>query len=279
MKIFRKPGGRTEIIGARSVLVFIEAIGKVITMRFLFLILTFVTVAVCTGCAVLEASQKKASYHYQMGLSFLAEGNYTRALIDFSEAEKITPDDPLLLNYLGQVYYFKKRYDLAETKYLRAIAVKPTFSEARNNLGVNYLEMQRWDDAINQLTIVKDDIFYQNHDAACMNLALAYFGKGDYATALSLLRPVMSSNPRNPVVRMNLGRVYFADEKVGLAIAEFKKSIELNRDYARAHYNLALAYLKIQETAAAKAEFNEVIRIDGDGEIGQLSKEYLEMLK
>ncbi|NMC74000.1 MAG: tetratricopeptide repeat protein [Geobacteraceae bacterium] len=248
-------------------------------MRSIFLIMTFLTVAVCTGCSVLEASQKKASYHYQMGLSFLAEGNYTRALIDFTEAEKITPDDPLLLNYLGQVYFLKKRYDLAETRYLRAIAIRPAFSDARNNLGVNYLEMKRWDDAINQLTIVKDDIFYQNHDAACMNLALAYFGKGDYATALTLLRPVVSSNPRNPVARMNLGRVYFADEKIGLAIAEFKKSIELNRDYARAHYNLALAYLKIQETASAKAEFNEVIRIDADGELGQLSREYLEMLK
>lgn len=227
----------------------------------------------------MEASKKKASYHYQMGLSYLAEGNYTRALIDFTEAEKITPDDPMLLNYLGQAYYFKKRYDLAEQRYLRAVAIQRNFSEARNNLGVNYLEMQRWDDAITQLTIVKDDIFYQNHETACMNLALAYFGKGDYTSALNLLRPVVSSNPRNPVARMNLGRVYFADEKFGLAIAEFKKSIELYRDYARAHYNLALAYLKIQETSAAKAAFSEVVRIDGDGEIGQLSKEYLEMLK
>jgi Tfp pilus assembly protein PilF len=248
-------------------------------MRLSFLTLIFVVFAVCSGCAAMEASKKKASYHYQMGLSYLGEGNYTRALIDFTEAEKITPDDPLLLNYLGQVYYLKKRYDLAEPRYLKAIAIQPTFSEARNNLGVNYLEMQRWDAAISQLTIVKDDIFYQNHDAACMNLALAYFGKGDYVTALTLLRPLVSSNPRNPVARMNLGRVYFADEKIGLAIAEFKKAIELSKDYARAHYNLALAYLKLQETNAAKGEFNEVIRIDGDGEMGQLSKEYLEMLK
>jgi tetratricopeptide (TPR) repeat protein len=263
----------------RTISSFIEALEKVTTMRIYFLTLAFVTVSLFTGCAAMDASEKKASYHYQMGISFLGEGNYTRALIDFTEAEKLTPNDPLLLNYLGQVYYIKKRYDLAETRYLRAIAIQPTFSEARNNLGVNYLEMQRWDDAISQLTIVKDDIFYQNNDAACMNLALAYYGKGDYASALKILRPVVSSNPRNPIARMNLGRVYFADDKIGLAIAEFKKSIELSRDYGRAHYNLALAYLKMQETAAAKLEFNEVVRIDGDGEMGQLSKEYLEMLK
>ena len=248
-------------------------------MRSIFVTAVMLTIVFSSGCAAMEASKKKASYHYQMGLSFLAEGNYTRALIDFTEAEKITPDDPLLLNYLGQVYYLKKRYDLAETRYLRAIAVKPDFSEVRNNLGVNYMEMQRWNDAIAQLTMVKNDIFYQNHDNACMNLALAYMGKGDYESSLNILRPVVSANPRNPIARMNLGRVYFAADKVGLAIAEFKKAIELNKDYARARYNLALAYLKLRETSAARTEFTEVIRIDSDGEMGQLSREYIEMLK
>jgi Tfp pilus assembly protein PilF len=227
----------------------------------------------------MEASRKKASYHYQMGLSYLAEGNYTKALIDLTEAEKITPDDPVLLNYLGQAYYFKKRFDLAESKYLRAIELRPNYSEARNNLGATYLELQQWDNAIKQLTVVCNDIFYQNHDTAAMNLALAYFGKGDYVTALTLLRPVIAMNPRSPVARLNLGRVYFADDKNGLAIEEFKKSIELNGNYAKAHYHLALAYLKGMDTVAAKAEFHEVIRINPDDELGQISREHLQMIK
>ena len=149
-------------------------------------------------------------------------------------------------NYLGQAYYYKKRYDLAEPKYLRAIELRPNYSEARNNLGVTYLEMQQWDKAIKQFTLVYNDIFYQNHDAAAMNLALAYYGKGEYDMALSLLRPVIANNPRSPVASLNLGRVYFSDDKTGLAIEEFKKAIELNGNYANAHYLLALAYLKIK---------------------------------
>jgi Tfp pilus assembly protein PilF len=227
----------------------------------------------------MEASRKKASYHYQMGLSYLAEGNYTKALIDLTEAEKITPDDPVLLNYLGQAYYFKKRFDLAEVKYLRSVELRPNYSEARNNLGATYLELQQWDNAIKQLTFVCNDIFYQNHDTAAMNLALAYFGKGDYVTALTLLRPVIALNPRSPVARLNLGRVYFADDKNGLAIEEFRKSIELNGNYAKAHYHLALAYLKDMDTVAAKAEFHEVIRINPDDELGQISREHLLLLK
>ena len=244
-----------------------------------FVIVLLFTLALSTGCGAMEASRKKASYHYQMGLSYLVEGNYTRALIDLTEAEKITPDDPDLLNYLGQAYFFKNRFDLAEAKYLRAIALRPKFSEARNNLGATYLELQQWDNAINQFTLVCNDIFYQNHDSAAMNLALAYYGKGDHEMALSLLRPVIANNPRSPVARLTLGRVYFAAEKTGLAIEEFKKSIEINRDYAKAHYHLALAYLKTKDSVAAKAEFHEVIRINPDDELGQISREHLLLLQ
>jgi Tfp pilus assembly protein PilF len=73
--------------------------------------------------------------------------------------------------------------------------------------------------------------------------------------------------------------VYFADDKNGLAIEEFKKSIELNGNYAKAHYHLALAYLKDMDTVAAKAEFREVIRINPDDELGQISREHLQMIK
>ncbi|MHC1698207.1 MAG: tetratricopeptide repeat protein [Geobacteraceae bacterium] len=244
-----------------------------------FVILLLFVMALSAGCGATEASRKKASYHYQMGLSYLAEGNYTRALIDLSEAEKITSDDPVLLNYLGQAYFFKKRFDLAEAKYLRSIELRPNYSEARNNLGATYMELQQWDKAIKQLTLVCNDIFYQNHDTAAMNLALAYFGKGDYNQALTLLRPVIANNPRSPVARLNLGRVYFAYDKTGLAIEEFKKSIELNADYAKAHYLLGLAYLKCNISDAAKTEFKEVLRINPDDELGQISKEHLQLLK
>ena len=127
------------------------------------------------GCGIHEARMKEASYHYQMGLSYLGENNSTGALIELTEAEKLTPDDPELLNYLGMAYYRKNRYDIAEQKYLRALELRPNYSEARNNLGVNYLEMKRWDDAIAVLKQVTDDLFYKDQVSATINLGLAYF--------------------------------------------------------------------------------------------------------
>lgn len=233
----------------------------------------------CSSCATRQAAQNKAEYHLQMGQSFYAENNFTAALVEFTEAEKATPRNPELLNYLGLAYFRKGRFDLAEAKYRRALELRPNYSEARNNLGVNYLEMKRWDDAVKEFRQVLDDIFYPGQENVQINLGLALFGKGDYQQALPILRSMVGRNPTDPRARVSLGRVYFALDKTDLAVGEFKKALELNRSYANAYYHLALAEVKLKDTASAKKAFSEVIRIAPDSEIGQLSREYLDMLK
>src|SRR6185369_8304646 len=240
-----------------------------------FAIMLGLSLLVASGCTLGQASKNKSLYHYQMGQSFYAENNYTAALVEFSEAEKLTPKDPVLLNDLGLTYFRKGRYEQAEQKYLRALELRPNYSEARNNLGVTYLELKRWDDAIAQLKLVRDDIFYLGQEGAAINLGLAYLGKGDYQQALALFRNAVAKSPADPRIRLHLGRVYFALDKTELAVAEYRKALELNGSYANAYYNLALAQVKLKDPAGARAAFREVIRIAPDSEIGQLSREYL----
>jgi len=232
-----------------------------------------------SGCALSQGEKNRSIYHLQMGQSFYAENNFTGALLEFSEAEKLTPKDPELLNQLGLTYFRKGRFDLAEAKYLKALDQRPRFSEARNNLGVNYLEMKRWDDAIVQFKTVQDDIFYQGQESAVINLGLAHLGKGDYPQALAVLRGAVGRNGSDPRTRLHLGRVYFSMERTELAIEEYRKALQLNSSYASAYYHLGLAQVKLKDSEAARSAFNAVVRIVPDSEIGQLSREYLDLLK
>ncbi len=233
---------------------------------------------VSAGCVSTQAS-KRASYHYQMGLSYLSEDNPTGALVEFTEAEKIDTDNPELQNNLGLAYFKKNRYDIAEQKFLRALALKPEFTEARYNLGLNYLQMKRWDDAIHEFKLVTEDIFYQNQESAVINLGIAYLSKGEYPKALATLRSAVSTYPRNPIARVYLGKVYFVLDRVDESIGEYRRAVELNAEYANAHYQLALAYLKVKDNRAALTSFKEVLRIAPDSDIGRLSREYLELLR
>jgi len=247
--------------------------------HYLRFILFLSAVTLIGGCALGAASRKQATYHFQMGLSHLGENNVTGALIEFTEAEKIDPDNFELQNYLGLVYFRKNKFEISEKKYLKAIALKPDYSGARNNLAVTYLEMKRWDDAIYQLKLVTEDIFYQNQTDAGINLSLAYYGKGDFKQALATLRPLSSTAPMDPRIRVYIGRIYYATDKIDLAIAEYRKAIELYPDYILAHYSLAQAVMKMGDRKTAAKHFKEVVRIAPDSEMAHLSQEYLELLK
>lgn len=235
------------------------------------------------GCAGARSQQNginnPASYHYQMGLSFLGERNFTGALVELTKAEQLDPDNPELLYNLGMAYLGKGRPDLAEPRLQKAVMLKPNYSSARNDLGVAYLELKRWDNAIQQFKIVKDDIFYANNDNAAINLGLAYLGKGDYPKALEELRAVAAANPRNPVVRVSLGRVWFAMDRTEQAIEEYSRALEIYRDYGAAWYYLGLAQLKLNNQREARGSFREVLRIFPDSELGRLATGYLELLK
>jgi type IV pilus assembly protein PilF len=226
-----------------------------------------------------EVKPDPAAYHYQMGLSYLGERNFTSALMELTEAEKFDPDNPDVLYNLGLAYIGKKRPDLAEQRFLKVIQLKPKNSVARNDLGVAYLDLKRWDSAIQQFKIVKDDIFYDNSDNATINLGLAYLGKGEYHKALEELNAVLHSNPRKIEARLSLGRVYYAMDKPEQAVIEYKKAIEIYQDYGDAYYYLGLAYLKLQNNESARTAFREVMRIKPNSEVGRSSQGYLELLK
>jgi tetratricopeptide (TPR) repeat protein len=231
------------------------------------------------GCAYNAERQKMFTYHFQMGVSKLGEKNPTGALVELTEAERINPDDTELLFYLARAYFEKKKFLLAEDKYLQLLKIQPAHSAARNDLGVTYLEMQRWDDAISQFKLVLDDIFYQGHEEARLNLGLAYYGRGDYAKALSEFRPLLMTIPKDPRPRYNLGRVYMAMGKTDMAVAELARAIEIYPGYALAHYQLGLVYQKDGNALRARESFSEALRLAPDTELGELAREQIHLLK
>jgi len=248
-------------------------------MRPVALLVTLAVVSTLAGCVATSPSGKPASYHYQMGVSYLEERNYTAALIDLVEAEKADPDSAELQYNLGRALTGKRRLDLAEQRFLRALVLRPNYSDARNDLGVLYLETGRWDSAIQQFKAVKDDLFYQSHDYAMVNLGLAYMGKGDYTAALEELYAVRALNPRNPIVLVSVGRVLFAQGKTEQAIEEYRRALVQAPDYAFAQYHLGLALMKQSRLAEARELFKDVVRTAPDTDFGRTAMGYIDLLR
>jgi tetratricopeptide (TPR) repeat protein len=240
---------------------------------------------------------KKAGGHRDLGISYLNEGNLSAAMKELQEAEKLYADDPELQNALGSVYHTKgiqpdypceridnKIIDIsminnAEIHYKKAIKLNDNYSEAHNNLGVLYLNMERYDDAINEFNSALKNMSYSTPERAYVNMGWAYYKKKNYKDAELNLKRAIQSAPDFFIAHYNLGLLYRDRGNYKEAIKEFKLAIKYFPKYVDAYYDLAHTYLKIKRADYALSMFQKVCELAPGSKCCERSAQYIEMLK
>ena len=91
--------------------------------------LIFLLVCILTACSTnMETRKRKAEDRRNVAVAYMDQGNYTEALRELIEAEKLYADDPYLQSDLGFVYMQKGKLGLAIKHFTRALELKPDFS-------------------------------------------------------------------------------------------------------------------------------------------------------
>lgn len=233
------------------------------------------------GCATGEGIKRegKGQIHYQLGVSYLNEGDATRALGELLKAKEYRPDDPEVLNALGLSFFSKGSREDAIESFSRAVELKPDFSEAHNNLGVLYLDMAAWDKAISCFKKALKNLLYPTPERARVNLGWAYYKKKDYLSAAEEFKRALVESPRFCLAHHYLGLAYMELKKFQEAVSEFRLAIKYCPKYVEAYLNLGMAYVKKGQTSDACAEFRRVKEFGEEGEFSRTAERYLVLLK
>lgn len=163
------------------------------------------------ACAHVSAREREqAQLHYDLAVESLVSQPQSA----FQETEKALALDP----GLAEAWHVKGillhqsfgRLDEAHAAYLKALELKPGFSEARTNLGNLYIDMKRYDDAIAQFEKALNDVLFKDTYIAHGNMGWAYYRKGDVAQALDHLKASVTINPGYCLGHLKLGEVYEA---------------------------------------------------------------------
>lgn len=243
------------------------------------LILTLALTA-CNSAKIAEENKRMADSHYKMGLSYFTESNISGALKELFKAYEYDPDNIEVNNLLGLAYLSKRELSKAETHLKSAIRLKKDdFPKARNNLGIVYLEMKRYDDAIIEFDKAASNILYGTPEYAYTNLGWAYYKKGDMVSAIKYYNKSIETEPRYSLPYFNLGLLYSDLEKYSEAEKEYKRAIKFFPNYVDAWYNLALIHFKTKEPEKANEAFSKVIELAPDSNIAEKSQGYIELLK
>ena len=233
-------------------------------------------IAACAGDqAATIKKQKKVEALQQLGMAQAAEGNLRKGLAKLLEAVKLDPDNAELNHQTAVVLRNLGKYELSLKYFERALALKPKYPEARNNLGTLYLVMGKWDKAIVCFKEAVSDVLYNSPQFAYNNMGYAYFKKGDYDKAIESYKLALRSSHSYTLCYSNLARAYEAKGELEEAVAAYKQCVFYFPKDSAAHLGLAKVLLSLGKKKEAKEELNLTIWADPAGPQAKEAREKL----
>ena len=201
---------------------------------------------------------EEAQAQINLGAALLMQGEYVKALPELLRARELAPKNADLENYLGLAYYYGQReYELAIESYQKALALNPGRTDVRNNLGLVYLEMEEYDQALNEFNICLQDLVYQNKHLPLTNIGLTWMRKKDYDQALDYLNRAVEIAPGYANAYKEIGKVHIARGNYDFALDYLVNAARLNDSDPDAFMELGDLYGRLGKPDEAAQAYSQ----------------------
>jgi Flp pilus assembly protein TadD len=105
--------------------------------------------------AAVEAAEKGLQFESSVlglkiirGIALLQMGRLAEAEQILTQAYRQSPNNEIILQFLGMVYLSQRRLETAVDYFTRALKILPSYSDAHNNLAATFVELGRYQDAV-----------------------------------------------------------------------------------------------------------------------------------
>ncbi|MBF0560981.1 MAG: tetratricopeptide repeat protein [Alphaproteobacteria bacterium] len=199
---------------------------------------------------------------FAMAVAHHQAGRLDVAVGGYEKALALKPEYPDALNNLGVALRDLGRLDDAVARYEQALRIKPDYSGALNNLGNALQELGRLDDAIaryEQALRIKPD-----NASALNNLAGAFRDQGRLDDAVACYRQALRLRPVYPIALNNLGDVLQAQGRFGDAVAQYEQALRIDPNYLSALNNLGVALHELGNFDGAIARYRQALTLQPD---------------
>lgn len=150
------------------------------------------------------------------------------------------PQNPFLLNNLGLVYLNNKQYEKALSAFSQAIEIKPDFVQATLNLAFLYVLKENYNSAMDILnTILKRE---PNDIKVLNSLGNIYFKQKNFKFAKDIYKKIVKIEPKNIASRNRLALINLIEGKFAESISELRQCLQTNNNLPAIYNNLGVAY-------------------------------------
>jgi tetratricopeptide (TPR) repeat protein len=204
---------------------------------------------------VLELVPRDVGARINLGVVFMREQNWPRALEYLSQAEKLAPQVTGIRLNIGLVRYKQGEYAAAIPEFASVLKDDAGSAQARRLLGLCYLFDERYADAAAALEplwpVSNGDLTY------LYSLAVAAGQGARPELEERALSKLMEVGKDSPIVHLLLGKAYLAHGDYEHALTELQTAMQADAKLPLLHYNLGLVYRHSGEMDKAREEFQK----------------------
>jgi tetratricopeptide (TPR) repeat protein len=241
-----------------------------------------------------DESGRRAKETYEHAVELDTRGNHAAALSLLWEAAGLAPRDADIQNRLGEALERIGAFDAAVDAYRAALAARPAFTKASNNLILTLVKSGKGAEAVARARALVAEA--PDDPERYFTLGLAQ-SEQDVDGALQSLQHALTLAPRHVLARYNLALVLRRADRVPEAIAEFRRALAIERrpeiqyalgvtywhqgdldqaaealrsaietqaDYADAHYTLGAVLKAKNDLSGAAASLRRAIVLQPD---------------
>jgi tetratricopeptide (TPR) repeat protein len=179
------------------------------------------------AAAAKAAALKKA---FEEGVAATQTKNYDLAIQKFQEAATVLPSCFDCYYNIGYAHSQKKDDKAAEAAWLKAVELKPDYSEALNALATLYNNQKRFDEAsaMSAKAAAAGGVIGGSGSAdAIYNQGIILWNQGKIAEAKVKFEETLKANPNHPEANFQLGMAQLNEGNIPGAITAFEKYLQL----------------------------------------------------
>jgi len=154
-------------------------------------------------------------------------GKYDEAIAAYNELSAKSPTIPEVQYNLGFIYSQKKDWPNAEAAYKKALALKPSYSEANAGLLRVYQESGQAEKVTELAAAAGNDPKVQ------FNLGVTFLNAGKGEEALAAFQKASAADPSNAEPYFYIGTVLVGQNKVPDAVTSLEKYLSMNPSNAQ----------------------------------------------
>jgi type IV pilus assembly protein PilF len=185
--------------------------------KYSYLIVILSCLLVISGCVTTERGSmidkaddaKALEVSVQLARNYIRDGNWGAAKRHLKVALELDKDNAETYEALALVFQNTGEFEFAEENYKKSLSLNGDASRVRNNYGAFLFQLQRYDEAAEQLERVVVDTLYPQRLTAFISLGRCYTLLGKYEDARDQYRRAYLMNRNDHALAFELADVHF----------------------------------------------------------------------